>query len=928
LPICKAAHSSQGQHFALTLWLYLPHTLLAQTGVFVEGAAKLPIKCVEDVLLALAQGVTRRQVSATDMNARSSRSHTILTLDISSTARDNVDGSAGSLHARLNLVDLAGSESVRLSGAEGARLREGAAINKSLLTLSRIINMRSKSTSDSTFIPFRESKLTHLLEPSLSGKAKTAVVCCLSPCGQYVEESRSTLQFATSAKSIHTNPARNEVVDDSTRIARLRKEITQLKADLEVSTQAAALRDAQSDAGSACSSSSNDHRQARLTALLQEFICGGEVPDAGDIGGAAARGRTALGMARMARKGRGRRDRDTWCPSVGASSGALAAMEAFRVQPTSPVPPSEHRPRLCSPDATSASARSSLGAQSTMSTSTHGSSSTAGTEAEENSLQLELHRVRAALAAARRDMQQQAAAAHAQAQAYESRIDAAEESQAADAADREEALEAALCRAEAAEATVAAQEGIKSRQQAAETHAAVAVKAATNAADKEIRELQARLATTEQERDATQEALQVELQAAADVRRIEAQHATQQLVRSERAAKELQAAKHALQEEQRRCARLEKVKVTQDLIDTLKNLKSDRKALRGRVGELAQQLAEAKASGSSNSHAAAGEVYLEELAALQQVVSEKEEQLGAAEAELAEAHLTVGSEQRQASRRAQELQVLQLSHSQLLQQHEALIGDVAGMVESLRGCLPGALEAHNVQMPVSAANVASTVRGVAQIVAHRLQSTATQEQKLQDATERTVRLAQAVKSAEAAAATAALQAEAALAKLSTVGVIQQALQDTQQQLDKVRHELDTVSATAKDAQAAFQANEKARAATQAQLQEAGVCLAQAETRAAAAQEALLTTQSEAHRNAEFLEKENLQLMIELRTVRREVADSGISSMGTPPSRAPLTPVQAANVHPPTAGKTANAAHSLTAAQGVGDEDAEGECKQQ
>jgi len=899
------------------------HILPLQTGVFVEGAQCTTVKNSSDILAAISAGIARRQVASTGMNAQSSRSHSILTLDISSSCADDEDNTAGTLQARLNLVDLAGSESVRLTGAGGARLKEGGAINKSLLTLSRIINLRSTATSDSAFMPFRESKLTHLLEPSLSGRAKTAVVCCMSPSGAFAEESKSTLQFATSAKSIQAAPTRNEIVDDSTRIARLRREIVQLKAELAQSAAATlSSDDSGSDAPSAASS--QQQRQHRLAQLMQEFICGGESPDATVVGGAATRGRTALGMARMARKGRARRDRETWCPSVGASAGALAAIEAFRAAPPSPEGPA--LPSLGSP-AASCSNRSSLGGQSTMSTSTHGSSSTAGTEAEESSLQLELHRARAALAATRSELGALQAEAQQQLTQAHARISTLEADMAADAEDREEALEAALCRAEAAEGQLAALHAREHKahegQQAAAARTAHLESTVQQQQQQQL-ELRAQLHAAQKLASDTEEAARTSNMQLAEASSSHKRLQVQWGLDMESMRGQLYTAQAELAEEKKRCARLEQVKVTQELIDTLKGLKSDRKALRARVSDLTAQLAQSQSAGRDGADAdAATATYQAQVASLQQMLSEKEEQLSAAESELSQ-------QQQQATAAADSMVTLQAAVAELQaslhtkqKQHEALVSDIAGLVEIVRSSLPGVLEDSNVQLPVTVGGAASTVRVLGRILAGTLQDAVEAARKLQDATDRTVRLAQAVKTADAAAAAAAAREAEATAQLATVSTLQGELATLRDDLQASHSTLQAANQEATAAQAALQTAES----EQVRLQEAAHCAEQraasAQKAANAAKDALTAAQAEARRNAEFLEKENLQLMMELRTVRREAADGGFKgSTATTPARVPLTP-SSGNVSTPS-GK-----HDvLPPAAAIGAEEEQGECQQQ
>ena len=174
-------------------------------------------------------GISKRAVEATAMNDTSSRSHTIFKLVIESreSNRNGYEGDGAVLVATLNLVDLAGSESVKHTGAIGQRAKEGGKINQSLLSLSRVIVALSIPGSH---VPYRESNLTRLLQPSLSGNAKMSIVCCITPADRFLEETRSTLQFASRAKLVKTNAKVNEVLDEAAQIRRLKKELDDLKA--------------------------------------------------------------------------------------------------------------------------------------------------------------------------------------------------------------------------------------------------------------------------------------------------------------------------------------------------------------------------------------------------------------------------------------------------------------------------------------------------------------------------------------------------------------------------------------------------------------------------------------------------------------------------------------------------------------------------
>lgn len=196
-------------------------------GVYCE-ASEFMITDFESIRASLDKGIARRTVEATAMNDTSSRSHTIFKLVIESRegnrAGEENDGAV--LVATLNLVDLAGSESVRHTGAMGQRAKEGGKINQSLLSLSRVIHSLSQP---GTHVNFRDSKLTRLLQPSLSGNARMSIVCCITPAGRYLEETRSTLQFASRAKLVKTHAKVNEVMDEAVQLKRLKKELELLK---------------------------------------------------------------------------------------------------------------------------------------------------------------------------------------------------------------------------------------------------------------------------------------------------------------------------------------------------------------------------------------------------------------------------------------------------------------------------------------------------------------------------------------------------------------------------------------------------------------------------------------------------------------------------------------------------------------------------
>ncbi|XVE64027.1 hypothetical protein DITRI_Ditri07aG0068400 [Diplodiscus trichospermus] len=172
----------------------------------------------------------QRQVGETALNDTSSRSHQIIRLIIQSTLRENSD-CVRSFVASLNFVDLAGSERASQTHADGARLREGCHINLSLMTLTTVIRKLSVGKR-SGHIPYRDSKLTRILQHSLGGNARTAIICTLSPALSHFEQSRNTLFFATRAKEVTNNAQVNMVVSDKQLVKHLQKEVARLEAEL------------------------------------------------------------------------------------------------------------------------------------------------------------------------------------------------------------------------------------------------------------------------------------------------------------------------------------------------------------------------------------------------------------------------------------------------------------------------------------------------------------------------------------------------------------------------------------------------------------------------------------------------------------------------------------------------------------------------
>lgn len=205
-------------------------------GTVLTGVKEQVVLNAQQVIALLKAGEAHRHVGNTDMNEKSSRAHTILKLTIESKAR--IDSADGPIRVSvLNLVDLAGSENAKMTGSTGERAREAKHINQSLLTLSLILQRLSTVKNGSShiqYLPFRDSKLTRLLQSSLSGNAQITIICTISPTLRCAEESLNTLKFAARAKSIRTRADVNEVMDDKTLLRMYRTEIHSLKTRLAV----------------------------------------------------------------------------------------------------------------------------------------------------------------------------------------------------------------------------------------------------------------------------------------------------------------------------------------------------------------------------------------------------------------------------------------------------------------------------------------------------------------------------------------------------------------------------------------------------------------------------------------------------------------------------------------------------------------------
>ncbi|XP_077877984.1 centromere-associated protein E isoform X2 [Ictidomys tridecemlineatus] len=199
--------------------------------VYVADLTEEVVYTSEMALQWITKGEKNRHYGITKMNQRSSRSHTIFRMILESREKGEPSNCEGSIKvSHLNLVDLAGSERAAQTGAEGVRLKEGCNINRSLFILGQVIKKLSDGQIGG-FINYRDSKLTRILQNSLGGNAKTRIICTITPVS--FDETLSTLQFASTAKYMKNTPYVNEVSSDEALLKRYRKEIVDLKKQLE-----------------------------------------------------------------------------------------------------------------------------------------------------------------------------------------------------------------------------------------------------------------------------------------------------------------------------------------------------------------------------------------------------------------------------------------------------------------------------------------------------------------------------------------------------------------------------------------------------------------------------------------------------------------------------------------------------------------------
>ncbi|XP_056631662.1 kinesin-like protein KIF11-A isoform X1 [Diorhabda sublineata] len=198
--------------------------------VSIQGLTEISVHSGEGICKLLQRGIMKRQIAPTLMNHQSSRSHTVFSIVVN-TRETTISGDDILKTGKINLVDLAGNENIARSGCKDMRAMELANINKSLLTLGRVI--QALVDKSQKHVPYRDSKLTRILQDSLGGHTKTVIIATISPASNSYEVTASTLEYASRARDIKNTPTVNEKMTKHEIINSLVEEIDRLQKDLD-----------------------------------------------------------------------------------------------------------------------------------------------------------------------------------------------------------------------------------------------------------------------------------------------------------------------------------------------------------------------------------------------------------------------------------------------------------------------------------------------------------------------------------------------------------------------------------------------------------------------------------------------------------------------------------------------------------------------
>ena len=209
----------------------LPVRWSNRDGFFVENLCVVEVDNLQELMTVLNEGISNRKVASHELNKDSSRSHSIFTIQFEVTTSDVNDQFESKKYGSIRFVDLAGSEKLKVSKSKSAS--ETSSINKSLLTLGKVISALSSPKKETPYVPFRDSKLTKLLMDSLGGEAKTMMIGCITPSSHYAEETHRTLTYASRVKKIKNIPV-TKIDPKEKYIMKLKEEIKSLRDELAV----------------------------------------------------------------------------------------------------------------------------------------------------------------------------------------------------------------------------------------------------------------------------------------------------------------------------------------------------------------------------------------------------------------------------------------------------------------------------------------------------------------------------------------------------------------------------------------------------------------------------------------------------------------------------------------------------------------------
>nr|CAN79643.1 hypothetical protein VITISV_027461 [Vitis vinifera] len=211
--------------------------------ITLAGSTEVSVSTLKEMASCLEQGSFSRATGSTNMNNQSSRSHAIFTISLEQMRKlhptfpgdncSNEEMGEEYLSAKLHLVDLAGSERAKRTGSDGLRFKEGIHINKGLLALGNVISALGdeKKRKEGVHVPYRDSKLTRLLQDSLGGNSKTVMIACISPADINAEETLNTLKYANRARNIQNKPVVNRDLV-SNEMQKMRQQLEYLQAEL------------------------------------------------------------------------------------------------------------------------------------------------------------------------------------------------------------------------------------------------------------------------------------------------------------------------------------------------------------------------------------------------------------------------------------------------------------------------------------------------------------------------------------------------------------------------------------------------------------------------------------------------------------------------------------------------------------------------